>query len=223
MTLTASVACPDSPGKTRSRSSPRAGICQERLFPLGWGGRGSRPRPDRRHEWRPGPWTRSSGLLLGQRVRGVHASVRGLTTSRAWGARPGSPPSPPAGAGTSRLWTRTALRRPFPARLGRWADPRVVGSTAVTQGMHVRAVQFDPCAYLISSADGPVTGDDDIDVVRHALEQPQPGEVVLDRVIGAVQGRASESGHQKACRRRREPRAPRSTAPHGPGHAPDAR
>jgi hypothetical protein len=36
-------------------------------------------------------------------------------------------------------------------------------------------------------------------------------------------GRASESGHRKACRRRREPRVPRSAAPHGPGHAPDAR
>ena len=50
--------------------------------------------------------------------------------------------------------------------------------------MHVRAILVDPCAYLISSADGPVTGDDDIDVVRHALEQPQRGEVVLDRVRG---------------------------------------
>ena len=57
----------------------------------------------------------------------------------------------------------------------------------VTQGVHVRAIQFDPCAYLISSADGPVTGDEDIDVVRHALEHPQPNEVVLDRVIGAVE------------------------------------
>jgi hypothetical protein len=37
---------------------------------------------------------------------------------------------------------------------------------------------------LISSADGPVAGDDDIDVARHALEQPQRGEVVLDRVSG---------------------------------------
>src|SRR5919202_326402 len=71
--------------------------------------------------------------------------------------------------------------------LGRWADPRVVGNTAVTQGMHVRAVLVDPCAYLISSADGPVTRDEDIDVVRHALQQPQRGEVVLDRVRGVVQ------------------------------------
>ena len=53
--------------------------------------------------------------------------------------------------------------------------------------MHVPAILFDPCAYLISSADGPVTGDEDIDVVRRALEQPQRGEVVLDRVRGAVQ------------------------------------
>ena len=76
---------------------------------------------------------------------------------------------------------------PLPAGLGRWADPRVVGIIAVTQGLHVRAVLFDPCAYLISSADGPVTRDEDINVVRHALQQPQPDEVVLDRVIGAVQ------------------------------------
>src|SRR5687768_10863835 len=59
---------------------------------------------------------------------------------------------------------------PFPAGLGRGADPRVIGSMAVTQGMHVRAVLFDPCMYLTSSADGPVAGDDDIDVVRHVLE-----------------------------------------------------
>ena len=57
-------------------------------------------------------------------------------------------------------------------------------TTAVTQGLHVRAILFDPCAYLISSADGSVTGDKDLDVVRHALEQPQRSEVVLDRVCG---------------------------------------
>src|SRR6266566_2625762 len=55
---------------------------------------------------------------------------------------------------------------PLPAGLSRWADPRV---------------------YLISSADGPVAGDEDIDVARHALEQPQRCEVVLDRVSGVVQ------------------------------------
>jgi hypothetical protein len=38
------------------------------------------------------------------------------------------------------------VAHPFPAMLGRWADPRVVGNTAVTQGIHVRAVLFDPCA-----------------------------------------------------------------------------
>ena len=57
----------------------------------------------------------------------------------------------------------------------------------VTQGVHVRAILVDPCVYLISSADGPVAGDEDIDVVRRALEQPQRGEVVLDRVSGVVQ------------------------------------
>ena len=58
---------------------------------------------------------------------------------------------------------------------------------AVTQGLHIPPVLVDPCAYLISSADGPVTGDDDIDVVRHALEQAQRGQVILDRVSGVVQ------------------------------------
>jgi Pyridoxine 5'-phosphate oxidase C-terminal dimerisation region len=57
----------------------------------------------------------------------------------------------------------------------------------VTQGVPVRAILVDPCAYLISSADGPVAGDEDIDVARRALEQPQRGGVVLDRVSGVVQ------------------------------------
>ena len=57
----------------------------------------------------------------------------------------------------------------------------------VTQGIYVRLILFDPCVYLISSTDGPVAGDEDIDVTRHALEQSQRGEVVLDRVSGVVQ------------------------------------
>lgn len=56
---------------------------------------------------------------------------------------------------------------------------------AVTQGMHVGPILVDPCAYLISCADGPVTGDEDIEVAGHALEHPQPNKVVLNRVIGA--------------------------------------
>ena len=72
------------------------------------------------------------------------------------------------------------------AERGRWADARVAGNTGLTQGMHVRAVLVDPGADLISSADGPVAGDEDIDVVRRALEQPERGEVVLDRVRGVV-------------------------------------
>ena len=59
---------------------------------------------------------------------------------------------------------------------------------AVTQGMHVRSILVDPCAYLISSADGPVTGDKDINIVRHVLEQPQPNEVVLNRIRGVQVG-----------------------------------
>ena len=69
---------------------------------------------------------------------------------------------------------------------------------AVTQGLHVRAIQFDPCSYLISSADGPVTGDEDIDVVRHALEQPQPNEVVLDRIRGVQVGLVAGAGFEPA-------------------------
>jgi hypothetical protein len=34
----------------------------------------------------------------------------------------------------------------------------------VTQGVHVRPILVDPCVYLIRSADGPVAGDEDIDV-----------------------------------------------------------
>ena len=53
---------------------------------------------------------------------------------------------------------------PLPAGLSRWADPRVAGIVAVAQGVHVRPTLVDPCVYLISSADGPVTRDEDIDV-----------------------------------------------------------
>ena len=51
----------------------------------------------------------------------------------------------------------------------RWAEPRVAENISVTQGVHVRAILVDPCVYLISSADGPVTRDEDIDIARHAL------------------------------------------------------
>ena len=72
---------------------------------------------------------------------------------------------------------------------GTWpmGRPRVAGNMGVTQGVHVRPIQVDPCVNLISSADGTVAGDEDIDVARHLLEQPQRGEVVLDRVSGVVQ------------------------------------
>src|SRR5258708_2291701 len=87
--------------------------------------------------------------------------------------------------------------QPILAERGRWADPRVVRSTGVTQGLHVRAILVDPCAYLISCADGPVAGDEDIDVARHALDQPQRGEVVLDRVSGVVQVKHRNQGIRK--------------------------
>ena len=69
--------------------------------------------------------------------------------------------------------------------LADWPIRGSLGIMAVAQGVHVRAVLVDPCAYLIGSADGSVTGDEDIDVVRHAREQSQPNDVVLDRVVGA--------------------------------------
>src|SRR5687768_18610065 len=65
------------------------------------------------------------------------------------------------------------------AERGRWAEPRVAENIGVTQGQQIRPVLVDPSAYLSSSADGPVTGDDDIDVARRALEQAQRGQVVL--------------------------------------------
>ena len=76
---------------------------------------------------------------------------------------------------------------PFPTWLSPWAQPWVVGLMGVTQGEHVRPVLCDPCADLVSSADGSVTRDDDVDAVRHALEQPQPYEVVRDGVVGSVE------------------------------------
>ncbi len=76
--------------------------------------------------------------------------------------------------------------QPIPA-ISRRADPRVAGIVAVTQGVHVRPIQLDPRVHLISSADRPVTWDKDVDVARHALEQPQRGEVVLDRVGSVVE------------------------------------
>ena len=54
----------------------------------------------------------------------------------------------------------------------------------VTQGVHVRAVLFDPCAYLTCSGGGPMAGDEDIDVARRDLEPPQRGEGAF-RVISS--------------------------------------
>ncbi len=74
-----------------------------------------------------------------------------------------------------------------PVVCGRWPDPLVADNLGVTQGVQVRPVLFEPCVYLIRSADGPVARDEDIDVVRRVLNQPQRGEVVPDRVRGFVQ------------------------------------
>ena len=66
----------------------------------------------------------------------------------------------------------------------RWAKPRVARNAGVTQGMHVRPILVDPGVYLISSADGPMAGDEDIDVARRDLEPPQRGEGAF-RVISS--------------------------------------
>ena len=79
------------------------------------------------------------------------------------------------------------VRHPFPAVPGRGADPRVVGVVAVAQRFDVGAVQLDPPPDLDASADRSVAGDEDIDVARHRLEQPQGRQVVLDRVGGVVE------------------------------------
>ena len=47
------------------------------------------------------------------------------------------------------------VAHPFPALLGRRADPRVADDLIVTQGLHVRPILVDPCAQLIGSAGGP--------------------------------------------------------------------
>jgi hypothetical protein len=76
-------------------------------------------------------------------------------------------------------------RQPILAVPGRKA--RVGYNIGVTHRVHVRPILVDPCEYLISSAGGPVAGDEDIDIARDALEQPQPAEVVLDRVRDVVE------------------------------------
>ena len=77
-----------------------------------------------------------------------------------------------------------ARRSPIPTRAwptsrsaGRWEHRR----HAAPPRTHVLR---DSRVQLVGSADRSVAGDDDVDVVRHALEQPQCGEVVLDRVRG---------------------------------------
>ena len=65
-------------------------------------------------------------------------------------------------------------RQPILAVRGRWADPRVAENMGVTQGVHVRPILVDPCAYLISSADGPVAGDEDIDGRRPSCLTCEP-------------------------------------------------
>ena len=88
---------------------------------------------------------------------------------------------------------------PVPALLRRWADPGVVENIGVAQGVHVRAILVDPGAQLIGTADGPVAGDDDIDIACHALEQPQSVEVVLDRIGGLqVEHRDQDIGEHVA-------------------------
>lgn len=76
--------------------------------------------------------------------------------------------------------------QPILAERGRWADPRVLGNTAVPQGLHVREVKFDLGVRPINSTDGPVTRDENFGVVRHTLEQLQCSDVIFDRGCGVV-------------------------------------
>lgn len=59
---------------------------------------------------------------------------------------------------------------PILAERGRWTKARVIVGMAVTQGVHVRSILFDPCACLIGSGNRPMTGDEGINVVSHVLE-----------------------------------------------------
>ena len=101
-----------------------------------------------------------------------------------WRAKGRPSPSPRPRLSTFPAWMSLTHSQP-----GLAVEP-IRGSsevTAITQGKHIRPVQLDPCAHLVGDGHGPVTRDDDIDLVRHVLEQPQPDEVLLDRVVGAVQ------------------------------------
>ena len=70
--------------------------------------------------------------------------------------------------------------------------------------MHVGPILVDPCVYLISSADGPVAGDEDIDVARDALEQPQRGEdpSSLPALRGVIFARYSRTEAGSSCEMR---------------------
>ena len=92
-----------------------------------------------------------------------------------------------------------------PVAWGRWADPRIADNLGVTHGVQVRPILFDPSAYLTSSADGPVAGDDDVDFVRHALEQQRRMArgmrlVLDDPDLRATQGSRSVSAGRPVMR-----------------------
>jgi hypothetical protein len=93
--------------------------------------------------------------------------------------------------------------QPGLAERGRWTDPWIAGNIGVPEGPHVRPILIDPCMYLISSADGTVTGDD-INLTRHAFEPPKRREVVLERVR-LSSSRASESRRQRGRATARDP------------------
>ena len=76
-------------------------------------------------------------------------------------------------------------------------------------------------AYLMGSTDGLVSGDDDIDVVRSASEQPQRSKVGLNRVCG-VRSRNGIRMSESMSPATRTPRSSSRSAA-GPGHWPDAR
>ena len=62
----------------------------------------------------------------------------------------------------------------------------------------MRAIQFDPSAALVSSADGPVTGDEDINVIR-TLSSSRSPEVVLDQFAASRSGNGIRMSKHVAC------------------------
>jgi hypothetical protein len=67
----------------------------------------------------------------------------------------------------------------------------------VTQGVHVRAIPVDPCGYLVSSADGPVAGDEDPAFLDQQRRMARGMRLMLDNPdLGAIPGNPRSFGGQ---------------------------